>query len=449
MRFIFLLSCLFPLAANASDQIRFVRPSAHLHEVLGAYSIGHQRLPATPLQVTMPYQRSFAGFGGLQTENNRIVCGPAPDTNTMSCFDIKWNASLAGYFPVPGMLSSTPVFSDHSWLIGTEQGFLMRVESLSEKSFLPALGSDHIALWGSQSRSLIASLKPKTSYSTSENAGSNPSSTDPISQLPHVKWMLSTSSAIVGKPLIKNGLAYIFSANQYFQAIDWNTGKALWSVRLAPDSTLKLNSSAAAVTDSEVILGNSFGTLLVLNPTDGSVLWKTQLAQANQAERLQFNLPAGPDRFPAIVAAPLISGRHVIVSNAESMTQCFDLDKKALLWSVPIGSVATPLQLEDGSIVIGSENGSLLRLDKDTGKPLWKTLLTNVSPITSLALSKTNLLLAATNRGQIFLIDPQTGSVQDKNLAISETNGEFFQTQDKELSCLSFAMDGFRCFKVQ
>jgi hypothetical protein len=450
MRKTLLFSSLIGLstAAYAFPEIKFVRPKGYeVQEIVGAYSSGKSYSPSIEPTVVIPYQRTFAQFGGLGQNNDRTICGPSPNTNSMNCFDLKHNGVYAGSFPVPGMLSSTPVFYENSWLIGTAKGFLMRVNSMPSNRNLPALGLENINFWGGNSRAFMASFRPKPIYTDNQQASSSEKAASPMPA--EVKWILPTSSPFVGTPLIKNGIAYLFSANQYFQAIDWNTGKDLWSIRLAPDTTLKLNSTAMAATDSELIVGNSLGTVLILNPNDGSVLWTIQIPQADSNQRSQTKLPAGPDKFSSIVAAPLVFGRNMVVSNAESMTQNISLDSKSVLWSYPMGSVAQAQLYQDQSVILGSENGHVISLDANTGSVNWDSELTNLSPITSLFITKSNAILAATNRGKIFMLDPKDGHVLSHNYSIGEVNGEFFAGYQGESACLSFAMEGFRCFKAK
>lgn len=434
--------------AYAFPEIKFVRPKEYeIQEIVGAYSSGKSYSPSIEPTIVIPYQRTFAQFGGLAQNNDRTVCGPSPNTNSMNCFDLKHNGFYAGSFPVPGMLSSTPVFYDNSWLIGTAKGFLMRVNSMPSNRNLPASGLENINFWGSNSRTFMASFRPKPIYTDNQQASSSEKAASPMPT--EVKWILPTSSPFVGTPLIKNGIVYLFSANQYFQAIDWNTGKDLWSIRLAPDVTLKLNSTSLAATDSELIVGNSLGTVLILNPNDGSVLWTIQIPQADSNQRSQTRLPAGPDKFSSIVAAPLIFARNMIVSNAESMTENISLDSKSVLWSYPTGSVAQAQLYQGQSVILGSANGHVISLDANTGSVNWDKELTNLSPITSLFITKSSTILAATNRGKIFMLDPKDGRVLSHNYSIGEVNGEFFAGYQGESACLSFAMEGFRCFKAK
>ena len=199
-------------------------------------------------------------------------------------------------------------------------------------------------------------------------------------------------------------------------------------------------------TPTEIIVGTNLGAILILNPKTGSIEWSWQVQEATDSQRESTQLPAGPDKFNSIVSTPLVIDRNLIVSNTESMTQNISLDSKSAIWSYPLGSVAQP-KLYQNSVLIGSSNGKLVSLNKETGEVLWSTSLTyDLSPIMSVFVTKKNVILAASSRGQIFMVDPNNGKILSQNLPIGETNGEFFAGYDKADACISFSQNGFRCF---
>jgi outer membrane protein assembly factor BamB len=475
----FIFSFGVSVSAFSLPQIRLITSYPEILEVIGAYPPGPVGSESTRPTVVIPYQKTFTQFGGL-TQNHsftlenqklikkkdlannlnlsslkieilpRSVCGNSPEQNTMICFDLNRNGQYIASYPIPGELSATPIFADDSWLLATTKGFLLRVDADKKNKYLPTLGNTNTALWGNNSRKYMASFRPKPIYTEQGKptvASPNTDSIKDTAQLsPGIKWVFPSSSEFVGTPIILNGLVYLFSASHYLQAHDWNTGRLAWALRLAPDVNLRLESNALIATSSEVIVGTDLGTLLILSPKNGSILWSWQIPGATSEQREQTQLPAGPDRFTSISAQPLLSGRNLIVSNAESMTQNISLDSKTAVWSYPNGSVAQPKRYKE-SIIIGSSTGKVISLNSQTGEVRWSTKITNdSSPITSLFVTNSEVILAATSRGQIFMINPVSGKILAQNLPIGETNGEFFAGYDKADACISFSQNGFRCF---
>lgn len=453
------------------NEIRLVKNQPKIIETIAAYppNPGSNRsvLPA----VVLPFQRTFAQFGGLTKDHPFVlenlnknstnelksklkqknnfpasICGGSPERNTINCFDLNKNGQFLASYPIPGFISATPIFHDESWLIATSKGFILRVEANKENNYLPRLGEDNIALWGAYSRKYMAQYKPKPVYSDQLKSSTTESDNALQAPPPNTNWIYSTSSEIVGTPIVQNDLAYVFSANQYLQAIDWHTGKLAWSLRLSPDTNLGLLNNSLTYTNSELIVGTNLGTLLFINPKNGNILWTWQIPEATALQREQTQLPTGPDRFASIIAKPFLFEDNIVASNTDSMTQKISLISKTALWSYPIGSVAQPKKLND-NIFIGSSAGKVLALNFQSGELLWSSDLTlGSSPIMSLFITKSEVLLAATAKGQIFMLDPSNGKILAQNLPIGEINGEFFAAYENSDACLSFSQNGFRCF---
>lgn len=477
------LSCfIFSLGYSVSSfpfpEIKLVTSYPEILEVSGSYPPGPVGTLSTRPTVVIPYQKTFSQFGGLTPDNlfsiekqkkvkeedgknslinkskipffPRPVCGASPEQNTLNCFDLNHSGQYLQSYPIPGAVSSTPIFYDNHWLIGTNKGYLVKVEANKQNSYLPLLGAENTSLWGNYARKYMAIFKPKPIYKDQGNTNNTTNSHDLIKEtLSHsqnIKWIFSNSSKFVGTPIIQNGFIYVFSANEYIQAFNWETGKLSWALRLAPDVNLRLSSNALITTASEVIVGTNLGAVLILNPINGSIAWSWQIHEASDSQRELTQLPAGPDKFNSIVATPLVIERNLIVSNSESMTQNISLETKSAVWSYPIGSVAQPKSYKN-AVIIGSSNGKIISLNKETGEVLWATNLTlDLSPIMSVFITKSNVILASSSRGQIFMIDPENGKVLSQNLPIGETNGEFFAGYDKSDACISFSQNGFRCF---
>jgi len=430
--------------------------SPEVIEVIGAYPVGSSATLSMVPTIVKPNQKTFSQFGGLTQDHSfsldtqkkefniqsRVLCGNSPEQNTLSCYDLNRNGMFMANYPIPGSLSTTPVYFNKSWLIGTTKGLLLKVDANLKNRMLPYLGDSMISLWGNFSRSYISSLKPKTLYADNK---SNTSSSDKQAtpNLPkNVQWIYSSSTELVGTPIIFQDTVYALSANHYLHAINWNNGKLIWSVRLAPDTKLRLSSYALTATPYEVIVGTDLGALLALNPKTGSIMWSHQITDSS----FKNNEKSYSDYFKAIVAKPLVINRNVITSNSDSMTQNISLESKTAVWSYPAGSVAQP-KLTDDHVIIGTSLGELVSLNFLTGAKKWDSQLTaDRSPIISLFITKSGAILASNSRGKIFLIDSKNGKILSENFPLGEVNGEFFAGYNNAEACLSFSQNGFRCF---
>ena len=426
-------------------------PPPQVLEVAAAYP--PYDAPSSAPPVIAPADRTFAAFGGgFSSSGLAPVCGPAPQRNTVNCFNLAKAGGFLGSYPLPGGVSATPQYFGQSWLFGTTKGYLMRVDSQSTSWPLPHLGKESTALWGRFARDFLLGYKPAPLYRDGENTPP-PSPQPPLPQ--GVKWLFAGSAPFVGTPLVTSSAVYVASASQYVQSFDWQTGKLNWALRLAPESNLRLASQGLALLEdtNELLVGNSLGSLMVLDSSSGQVKWSWTIAGATTSERVQGALPTGPDKFTGVVAEPLVlRGRRVVASNAESLTEFVSLDARASGWRYPAGSVTKPLFYPAAdAVILGTSRGQIVSLNVDTGRPVWSTHLDRQEPIISMMLIKDHYALAALSQGQIVLVDLRTGKLvaHSPQSMIGPVNGGFFTGMPHADACLSFASAGFRCFRVK
>ena len=385
------------------------------------------------------------------------VCGPSPTLNTLACHNSS-AGELLKEFPIPGNLSTQPVFFDGSWFFGTSKGFFVRTEGTSLLS-TPLLGGEQTGYWGSASRSQMKALKPLNSLDAPEK------DTDPrvaFRKLPRPgwRWYATTSAEFVGTPLFLGSQILVLTAQQFLLSLDAGTGKTLWSVRLAPEASLRIEGRALTSNSKEVLVGTEEGQLMAINPKDGAVLWRHLMTTT------------GRERFRSIVAPPTASGRSVFVSNAETQTIRLSLDGKTVEWTYPLGSVAQTRVVED-ALLIGGHDGTLVSLDARTGALRWKILLSPDAPLASIYWggnspegsspssagsagsaaaafngaqrgADSGSVLAADKKGRVFQVRLKDGRLLDSTTPQGEVVGEFFRANNE--TCLSYTINGFRCF---
>jgi outer membrane protein assembly factor BamB len=361
-------------------------------------------------------------------------CGGSPALSSLSCYNLVSGEFLSD-FPIPGALSTQPIFFDGSWLFGTTKGFFIRTFGTSLQS-TPLLGGEHVGFWGGAARRMMKGMKPRASIDGPEKP------TDPLavyrnSQREGWKWFVSSGYEFIGTPVVFGTQVYVLTANQYLLALDSETGRSLWSVRLAPETNLRISGSPLVATAKEVLVGTDDGHILALSPKDGSVVWRHMLPVK------------GTEQFKGIVATPLTIGRSVVFSNAENLTQRLSLDGKTLEWEYAEGSVAQ-VRSHGASVYLGTQKGTIVSLDLRTGALQWKMAVSPESPIASIYLAtQKGVVIAANKKGALFALDLQKGTLIASTPAVGEVVGEFIPGVGESDACLSYAQGGFRCYSMQ
>jgi outer membrane protein assembly factor BamB len=359
------------------------------------------------------------------------VCGPSPKLNSFACYALPGGEKLSEV-PLPGKVTSVPLFAQKSWIVGTSKGFLIKLKTDNENS-APEMGGNLTVFWGGKSREATQRLRGKTPTSKADPKA--PPVATQVEKPLGWDWYHAGSTEYIGTPVTLGSFVYALNASQTLEAFDWNTGRLVWATRLAPEATLRLEGTALAATSKEVIAGTNEGRILVLKPDTGALLWA-------------HNLPLNAnDRFKSTVALPTIEGRSMFVSNAESATQRVNLDSRAVEWTYPMGSVAA-VKISERAAYLSGADGTLVKLDAASGKLEWKTSLTAESPLASLFVSKNGgQVLVASKNGAVSVVDARDGRLLSKKYYGGEVVGEFSPGVNEQEACLTFSFGSFQCFR--
>jgi outer membrane protein assembly factor BamB len=124
--------------------------------------------------------------------------------------------------------------------------------------------------------------------------------------------------------------------------------------------------------------GDSDGSawLFALNEADGKEIWKAKVGKSGKYGNVYR--PSGPR------ATPTVDGDQIFILSQHGDLVCFTTDGKEV-WRVdyvkdlaginPVWGFSESVLIDGDKLVCtpGTEDGTLMALDKKTGKPLWKT----------------------------------------------------------------------------
>jgi PQQ-like domain len=394
---------------------------------------------------------------------NQTICGTHSAINTLACYN-GYSGSLVGKFPIPGNLSTVPVFNGGSWIFGTSEGFLIRTQGLSLKT-TPLLGFEQNSFWGPESRKIIKLLKPPSQLDGPEIEESVKKNFRSATKSGW-QWFQTYSFEFVGTPVVLGNSIFILSSNGYAHSYQLDTGALNWSTKVSPETNLQMSNFSLAATQKELLCGSNDGSLVVLGTKDGTIIHRT--TPSNYSEQ------TAQDKFAGVVAPPSLSARSAVFSTAESQTQKINLDTKNIEWTYALGSVSKTETFE-GFTFIGGNEGSVAKVDYRTGALAWKvkpfenSIVHTISVVMS---SKTNEkgILMSTKKGAIALINFSNGKTlatyDFSSLAVGDfftipkiglsqnasplvgSNSENRISKESSIKCLSFKNNSFKCIEL-
>jgi hypothetical protein len=344
-----------------------------------------------------------------------------------------------GEFPTPGVLSTTPVFVDDSWLFGTSEGFLIRTNRVIGGQAMPFLENSRLpAFWGAESRKEMALMRKNS--------------------LPaEYKWAFYTTAEFTGTPIVVNNVVLALASNQFLYALDLATGRVLWTLRLAPDTSMRLLGDSVALVpgrkEGEVAVGTSEGLFLGVSIANGQVQWR-------------HRLPTVPgERFHTALAKAKPFDRSLLLASAEGIVQKVAVerclsdggdaggrcagDTRFVEWSYAAGTTFAPV-VSGNRVLIGGEDGSVVLLDGGrAGALVWRKHLFNlpVVAMATLPAQAPEYLLAVSASGEVTLLD-FAGKIRGAIAPLGVPVGEFLPGRNGDEVCLSFAIPGLRCFSI-
>src|SRR5258706_488715 len=186
----------------------------------------------------------------------------------------------------------------------------------------------------------------------------------------------------------------------------------------------------AFVFDVELIKPTARERLHCFDAKTGKVLWV-----------YAYDEPYGdwayvPERGSGPTATPIVESDRIYVVGANGFTHCLNVKTGKVIWEKNIGKEykvaemsCRPSPLIDGSLLIvftGAKPGaSVLALDKQTGKEVWKALddhVSNSSPIIITAGSKRQLIVWSDI--SLTSLDPANGHVYWREPMITSNNDD-------------------------
>lgn len=179
---------------------------------------------------------------------------------------------------------------------------------------------------------------------------------------PPALWEYDLGALTFASPVVQDGIAYVGARDGKFHAVRTSDGSAVWTFA-GPhriDGRAVLAGDAIFFVDGKV-------DLVCLARADGSLRWRVPLHDAALAGAPAADNPT----FNRRTATPLVVGDTVYAGSTDGGLYALDAASGVKRWRCAAGApVFTGVtRLEDGSLLFGTMDGSVVRVDA-TGREL-------------------------------------------------------------------------------
>lgn len=224
-------------------------------------------------------------------------------------------------------------------------------------------------------------------------------------------WVYDTSGKgriLFSTPAAAENTIVLVTDNGYAVALDSETGKELWAVRIGSTN----RSSPTIEGDTVYLSGGEDGKIYALELKSGSIKW-TALVGSNAIYESPIYLDG-----TLYVASDLSDDAKLSALNAETGEK---------IWSVPLGAPTYfGPSAGEGLLFIGSyDNQKLRALSIEDGSEVWSTTLVNEGIASKPVYHQGTLYVAGTNfnteGGTLYALDAKTGDEKWRAAGIGDT----------------------------
>ena len=176
-------------------------------------------------------------------------------------------------------------------------------------------------------------------------------------------WQSRVSSEVLSAPQAAGEFVVVRSGDSRIFGLDSRDGTRRWEYQTTPPAlTLRANPGVIIV-EGFVIAGMPAGKLVVLNITNGGLVWETVVAAPKGDNELE--------RITDIAGPPLVETNRVCAATFQGPAACYETLKGGQLWARPASSVGS-LAADDLSVYMSEDTGTVVALDRNTGTSVWK-----------------------------------------------------------------------------
>ncbi|HCY54497.1 MAG TPA: dehydrogenase [Oceanicaulis sp.] len=226
-------------------------------------------------------------------------------------------------------------------------------------------------------------------------------------------WRETVLTPLIAAPTVADGRVYSITHENELIAFDATSGNIQWTHRAIADSARLLTAPSVAVLGDVVVAPFSSGELIALRAQNGTVLWSDSLTRAGGLTPMSS--------INDIAGSPVIGGTEVYALSHSGIMASFDMRTGERNWTQPASALHAPW-LAGNYLFVMTSDAQLAAFERQTGNVAWITQLEAfrnerrrrdriawAGPVLA-----GNRLLVASSRGELVIINPADGSVQER-----------------------------------
>ncbi len=339
---------------------------------------------------------------GLEGQRGRAAAGRTP---------LRWTRQLAPEYGGPSV-ATAGILRFSGDLLGRSVNIERAVPTLDPMGNRIYVGSSAGALWA-----LTGTGTPIWSYQAGGAIGSQPFLDADRNQLfvasddgfvhalvassGELRWRAELGGAVGRPPAATNDAIYVITDADIVVAFDRSTGEALWRYRReAPEGFYVTEHAGLVLTDRQLITAFTDGTVVALDPRDGSILWERDTAA---------DLPESDTlRFTDVDTTPLVVGDTVYVASFAGGLYALERSSGSVLWiRDELTGIVGLAQADDDVLIASSGDLGVLALRARDGEQIWRNEIERGAPTVPLVVD--DLVIVGESEGGLLTLTRSGG----------------------------------------
>ncbi|MBL8681344.1 MAG: PQQ-like beta-propeller repeat protein [Myxococcales bacterium] len=224
-----------------------------------------------------------------------------------------------------------------------------------------------------------------------------------------LRWRSVVGAEVVHAPVRAGRLIVVVTGADAVVAMNASDGRRAWTYRRSPPGGISSTGHAGLlVDDNRLFTGFADGTVVCLDPTDGSLIWEQDTAAEFESADGQNEGHQAID----VDTTPVVVGDTVYVASQAVGLLALDKVGGARRWTNARLTGVSALGTDGRALFAASLEAGLVRIDPFDGRVVWARSIDAGAVVNMLSVSRGRMLVSSVDRG-LWVVRAEDGVVLD------------------------------------
>jgi len=214
-----------------------------------------------------------------------------------------------------------------------------------------------------------------------------------------ILWKSDLKAEVVNEPRLTQEALYVTAADGTVAALNNSTGQMIWSYRKNPPTGFtSFGHPGVALVENKLATGFATGEVVVLDASDGAVIWERDLGEDVNVHADQ----SGSAPLLDVDATPVVDGDTVYAASLAGGLYALDLSSGSVRWRRNDITQATGITLDSGMLYVSRAASGITAVDARDGSTLWNRRFD--AGVLTTPILYNDIILLADSQGGVYAV---------------------------------------------